>query len=246
VSSPPVFLADPLPAGGQHRLTGAAGRHAATVRRLRPGERVDLTDGSGGRACCTVSAVDRGSVTLAVTAVTREPAPAVRFTLVQALAKGEYGELAVQLATEIGVDTILAWQAARSVPRPSAAAAGAPAPPPRRWPAVAAAAAAQARRVWWPEVTGVYDTAAVAARLRAATAALVLHESAPAPLSGVTVPVTGEIVVVVGPEGGLTAEELAALTAAGGQPVRLGPAVLRTATAGAAALAALAGPAGRW
>lgn len=246
MSSPPVFRADPLPAGARYHLTGPAGWHAAGVRRLRVGERVDLTDGSGGRASCTVAAVDRGTVTLDVTAVRREPPPPVRFTVVQALAKGESGELAVRLCTEMGVDTIVAWRAARSVPRPASGGPEAPAPPPRRWPAIAAAAAAQARRVWWPQVTGVEGTPAVAARLRAAAAALVLHEAADRPLTAVGLPAAGELVVVVGPEGGLTADELAVFAAAGGPPVRLGPTVLRSATAGAAALAALAVRAGRW
>jgi len=236
--SAPVFLADDL---GPDRvvLTGPEGRHAATVRRLRAGEVVELCDGRGGRASCVVAAVGRDEVALEVRSRTREPAPSPRLVLVQALAKGDRGELAVELATEVGVDLVVPWAAARSVVRWDGARGDKAR---ERWRATAREAGKQSRRAWLPEVAPLERTAQVAARL-AAAAGLVLHEAAATPLTQVALPGEGDVVLVVGPEGGIGEDELAAL---GGTAVRLGPTVLRTSTAGAAALAVLSARTGRW
>lgn len=100
--SPPVFLADTGSlAPGRILLDGPEGRHAATVRRLRPGERVDLTDGAGLLAECRVGAVGRDTLTLDVLARHRRPPPEPRLVVVQALPKGDRGELAVEMMTEV-------------------------------------------------------------------------------------------------------------------------------------------------
>ncbi|WP_131739906.1 16S rRNA (uracil(1498)-N(3))-methyltransferase [Actinomadura roseirufa] len=242
--SPPVFLAETAALeGGRVVLDGPEGRHAATVRRLRPGERVDLTDGAGLLAECVVAAADRASLTLDVMARHRLPPPAPRLTVVQALPKGDRGELAVETMTEVGVDGIVPWAAARCVtqwrPDRRDKALG-------RWRNAAREAAKQARRSRLPEVPELASTADVTARIGAASLALVLHEEAEEPLSAVGTPADGEILVVVGPEGGVTEDELAAFAAAGGRPVRLGPTVLRTSTAGVAAAAVLLAATGRW
>jgi 16S rRNA (uracil1498-N3)-methyltransferase len=240
VTSTPVFLVEALPDGPEAVLGGPEGHHAATVRRLRPGEAVRLGDGAGGIADCTVTAAGPDGLRLAVTAVTRLDPPRLRFVLVQALAKGDRGELAVELATELGVDEIVPWAAARSVtrwegPRGEKALA--------RWRSTAREAAKQSRRAWVPVVTEPVTTRRLAARMGSA---YVLHESADEPLAAVPLPDEGEVVLVVGPEGGIDDGELAALGEAGARCVRLGEPVLRTSTAGAAALAVLSVRTGRW
>jgi 16S rRNA (uracil1498-N3)-methyltransferase len=243
VSSRPVFLVDALPDGASTVLDGDEGHHAATVRRLRPGEPLVLSDGAGGVADCVVTGPAPGGLRLAVTAVRRLAPPDPRFVLVQALAKGDRGELAVELAVELGVDEVVPWAAARSVVRWEG---------PRgqrsleRWRSTARAAAKQSRRAWLPAVAGPASTRDVAGLIGAAAGALVLQETAEAPLAAVPLPDAGDLVLVVGPEGGLDDSELAAFTDAGATAVRLGSPVLRTSTAGAAALAALSVRAGRW
>ena len=238
----PVFLAEDV-AGERVVLTGSEGHHAATVRRLRVGEAVDVVDGRGTRASCTVALVGRDVVELDVVSRLTEPAPSPRLVLVQALAKGDRGELAVELATEVGVDEVVPWAAQRSVVKWSAErgdkALG-------RWRATAREAAKQSRRAWVPQVTSAVTTVQVCDRLTNAAAGLVLHEAATAPLATVDLPAEGDVVLVVGPEGGITDEELAAFTAAGAVAVRLGPSVLRTSTAGAAAAAVVSARTARW
>lgn len=237
------FLVDQLPAAGPFRLTGPEGRHAATVRRVRPGETVLLTDGLGRRAVATVVDAGKAEVDLDVAAATTVPAPAVRVTLVQALPKGERGELSVELATEAGIDAIVPWAARRCVTRwsPERAPKGL-----ARWTATAREAAKQSRRSWVPPVRPVASTREVAALIAAAETALVLHESATDPLTAVPLPPAGEVVLVVGPEGGVDDEELATFATVGAQTVRLGPQVLRTSTAAAVALGALGVLTERW
>ena len=242
-STPPVFLVDSLPDGAEAVLDGAEGHHAAAVRRLRAGEVVALSDGAGGVADCVVTAAEPGRLRLAVTAVRRVPPPAPRFVLVQALPKGDRGELAVELAVELGVDEVVPWSAARAVTRWEGA-RGQKAL--ERWRSTARAAAKQSRRPYVPVVAELASTRAVAARVAAAAGAVVLHEAATGALVSVPLPADGDLVLVVGPEGGLDEAELAAFTAAGAVPVRLGRTVLRTSTAGAAALAALSVRTGRW
>jgi 16S rRNA (uracil1498-N3)-methyltransferase len=240
--SPPVFLCERL-SSDHILLDGPEGRHAATVRRLRPGERADLTDGAGLVVECVVTSAGRDSLELQATARRHEPAPEPRIVVVQALPKGDRGELAVETMTEVGVDVIVPWAAARCVtqwrPERRAKALG-------RWRSTAREAAKQARRAWLPEVTDLASTSDVAARVTDAALAVVLHEEAERPLSGLEIPAEGDLVVVVGPEGGLTAEELTAFATAGGVPALLGPTVLRTSTAGVAAASVLLTRTGRW
>ncbi len=229
----PLFLVDALPAGSEFRLDGTEGHHAATVQRLRAGESLLLGDGRGGTATAVVMAVGRGTLELSITTRGYVPPPARRLVVVQGIAKGDRGELAVQAMTEVGVDEIVPWAAARSVARWKDDR------PLRRWRATAREAAKQARRPWVPEVSEAVTTADLNGPL------LVLHEEAASALSTVELP-AGDLTLVVGPEGGVAPEELAAFVAVGGVPVRLGPEVLRTSTAGVAALCVLSTRLGRW
>ena len=242
----PLFYVDALPEVGDLAVVdGDEGFHAATVRRTRPGEHLDLSDGAGTVAHCVVEDVAKGRLTARIQDrhVVARPAPTV--TVVQALPKSERSELAIELATEVGADAFVAWQASRCVARWDGAAKvdkGL-----RRWSAVARSAARQSRRPYIPTVDGVVSTADLVDRVRAGLpgTALVLHESASRPLADLAL-AAAALTLVVGPEGGIDDGELAALTAAGAVAVRLGPTVLRTSTAAAVALGALGVLTERW
>jgi len=234
----PLFLVEALPAGQVGVLDGPEGHHGADVARLRPGEHLLLGDGRGGQARAVVTAAGRGRLELSIVERWYAGPPVPRLVVVQGLAKGDRAELAVQAMTEAGVDEIVPWPAQRSIVdwRGERAARGL-----ARWRSVAREAAKQSRRPWLPEITEPAGTAALAPRV-----SLVLHGRAAARLSTVELPDAREIVLVVGPEGGVAPDELAAFTAAGAVPVRLGDTVLRTSTAGVAALAVLSARLGRW
>jgi 16S rRNA (uracil1498-N3)-methyltransferase len=243
-AGPPLFLAAPGDLAGQFvTLSGPEGHHAATVRRLRPGERADVGDGAGTLAQCTVTSVGKDSVVLAVRAVHELPPPSPRLAVAQALPKGDRGELAVELMTEVGVDTIIPWSADRSITRWQGD-RGVRAL--SRWRATAREAAKQSRRPWLPDVTGPATTAVLAERVRAAALAIVLAADAPAKLHALPLPGQGDILLVVGPEGGISPAERAALRESGAIEARLGPTVLRTSTAGATAAAVLLSRTSRW
>ena len=233
----PLFLVDELPAGDQVTVDGSEGRHAVDVLRLAAGERVRVSDGQGLLVEGTVLTAESSTLQVQVHARHDVPAPDPTFVLVQALPKGDHGPLAVDLATELGVDRIVPWSAARCVTRwrEDRVDKGL-----AKWRATARAASKQARRPRVPEVTEPMSTRQVCGMLGDdVDLALVLHEQARQSLLTVDVPRTGTIAVIVGPEGGLTDGEVVAFRAAGAHSVRLGPEVLRTSTAGAAALAAL-------
>lgn len=242
----PVFVVDQLAGvGAEFVLDGPEGRHAVSVKRLRPGEGVVLTDGRGRWTEGVVKAAE-GKDRLVVTdlePVREEPPESPRITVVQALPKGDRGELAVETMTETGVDAIVPWAASRCITqwkgeRGLKALA--------KWRATAREAGKQSRRVRFPEVAEAATTKQVALLLAAADFAGVLHESGDDPLATVGLPAAGEIVLVVGPEGGVSPEELALFEEAGARPYRLGRSVLRTSTAGTAAAAVLLARTGRW
>jgi 16S rRNA (uracil1498-N3)-methyltransferase len=227
-----LFLVDSLDTAV---LDGPEGHHAADVMRLRVGEELLLGDGRGGVASAVVRAVGHGRLDVSLTDRWYAEPPAPRLVVAQGIAKGDRGELAVQAMTEAGVDEIVPWAAARSVARWKDDR------PLQRWRAVAREAVKQARRPWLPVVSPPLSTGALAPRVT-----FVLHEEAAARLSTVDLPALPELAVVVGPEGGVAPEELAAFVAAGAVPVRLGDTVLRTSTAGVAALSILSARLGRW
>jgi 16S rRNA (uracil1498-N3)-methyltransferase len=236
-----LFLGDPAAvagavAGGVLVLEGDEGRHAATVVRVRPGERYLVADGAGRGVLCEAEQVERTRVSGRVIEVTDEPAPTPRLVLVQALAKGDRDEQAIEAATELGVDEVVPWQAERSVVvwRGERAAKSL-----AKWAAVVARATKQSRRLRMPLTSSVADLPALVSRVQAATLTVVLHEDASEPLARVGLPAEGDVLVVVGPEGGISPRELDTLVAAGGRPVRLGATILRSSSAGPAALAVI-------
>lgn len=238
----PLFFADGAAGlgGDEIVLSGAEGRHAAVVRRLRPGERVDVGDGAGLIAECVVVGGSARELRLTVQSRRQETRPEPAITVIQAIPKGDRGELAVEEMTEVGVDRIVPWAAERSVPvwRDDRGAA--------RWRATAREAAKQSRRAWIPEVTAPVAAAGAAGLVQQAALAVLLDPAAACPLAGVVPPASGDLVVVVGPEGGITEQESATLLAAGATAYRLGPTVLRASTAGAVCAALLLSRTARW
>ena len=243
-----LFYAESIPAvGGIAVVDGDEGFHAASVRRLRPGEELVLSDGAGTVADCVVQSADKRSLTARVLASRTVPLPRPPVTVVQAIPKSERSELAIELATEAGADEFVAWQAQRCVARwdGDRAANGL-----RRWRAVARSAARQSRRAWIPEVSGPMSTEALCSYLTqqigAGAVVLVLHESADVLITEETVAQANSVILLVGPEGGISDPEITALMNAGAVTVRLGPTVLRTSTAAAVALGALGVLTPRW
>src|ERR671912_18089 len=198
--------------GSLFTLDGEDGRHAVVVRRIRPGEQIMVGDGAGFGVRGRVREVGRADLTLEVVETLAPPENGRRVVAVQALAKGDRSELAVEMLTETGVATIIPWAASRSVVRWSGERGDRSL---AKWQATAREAAKQSRRLTVPEVTPAMTTAQVARRLAAADIALVLHEGAQQRLVDHPPPEDGEVIVVVGPEGGIAPEELDAFAAAG-------------------------------
>ena len=239
----PVFLGPVtgVSVGDRVVVEGDEARHAVVVRRTRVGEEIVLTDGVGTAATCAVSDTSKTSLAASVLSVAVHEPPTPRVTVVQAIPKGDRGELAVEVLTEIGVDRIVPWAAARSVGvwRGERAAKSL-----AKWQSTARESGKQSRRAWLPSVSPMATTDEVVAMVEEADLAVVLHEAADAPMAALPLEGVASILVVVGPEGGITDEELAALGAA--HVVRLGESVLRTSTAGVAAVAALLSRTDRW
>ena len=229
----PYFFTDD-PASGV--LTGAEAKHAH-VKRIQPGEHIMLIDGQGTTALTRVTSVGAGRVDGVVEKQQFVPQPTPRVTVVQAVPKGERAELAVDLAVQAGADAIVPWISHRTIARWPA---NKQAKQVEKWRAQALASAKQARRAWVPEVRDPVTTNQLAELLRERHA-LVLHEDATESIRDVEF---GEDVwLIVGPEGGIGEDELEIL---GAQPVKLGPEVLRTASAAFAGLCAIGALTSRW
>jgi 16S rRNA (uracil1498-N3)-methyltransferase len=238
-------------------LDGPEARHAVTVKRLAVGEMVDIADGAGKRLTGSVTAVAPGELSVECAQLSVEPRPDIRLVLVQALAKGDRDELAAETATELGIDAVVPWQAERSIVRWKAERA---AKAHAKWESVVAAAAKQARRAWIPEVRPAVDGAGLQAAVAAADLAVILHEDAVRPLRQVLeswhaaagaepgdADATGrEVLLIVGPEGGISPREVTRLCDAGAVTALLGHHVLRSSTAGPAATVLASDILGRW
>jgi len=241
----PLFFAPEVVSvkvGSEFLLGGAEGKHAAVVRRMRAGESIQLTDGSGFRASGKVVRIQGSEVFIRIEEVISEQLPALQLTLVQALAKGDRDELAVQAATELGALGVIPWQANRSVSRWE----GAKAEKGRqRWQTIATEASKQSLRVFEPKIQGILTTKELVRYLAEFDVVLVLDPTANLGLSSMN-ELTGKIAIVVGPEGGIDEHELEALEGAGAKRVNMGNGILRTSTAGLAAISFLVGRSGLW
>jgi 16S rRNA (uracil1498-N3)-methyltransferase len=228
------FSVAPKP-GDVVELGGDEGKHAASVRRMRVGEGIQLTDGRGLRVRGQVAEVLPKSLKISVTGSANEPKDQLELVLVQALAKGDRDELAIQAATELGVSAVISWQAERSISRWDAAKA---AKGQARWQVICDEAAKQSLRVWHPRVEPLVTSQELTARIGEFAQVLVLDPTAEVGIASVSVK-PGKIAIVVGPEGGIDETELAAFEKAGALRVRLGEPILRTSTAGVVAIAAI-------
>ena len=241
-----------IAAGVEIRLSGTEAKHAISVRRMRVGEAIQLANGSGLRAVGVISSIDesKGGQSLIMTAnsVVQETMADPALILVQALAKGDRDELAIQAATELGASGVIPWQADRSVSRWEGAkiAKGV-----ERWQTIVTEAAKQALRAFSPVVEQPVTTKQLVSKLAAAGASevaqvLVLDPTASQSLSTVNLATQGAIAIVVGPEGGIADNELDLLEKAGALRVHLGASILRTSTAGMAAISVLQSRMGAW
>ena len=229
-------------AGAEIALTGSEGKHAVAVRRMRVGEGIQLTDGLGKRVRGNVSAVEQNSLMIRVTDVIDESEPSAKLTLIQALAKGDRDELAVQAATELGAWQIIPWQAERSISRWDG---------PKiskgvdRWQVIVAEAAKQSLRVFEPNVQLPVSTKQICELVKDFDLVLVLDPTAAAGLGSQDFSAQN-IAIVVGPEGGISDHELQFLADAGARRVNLGAPILRTSTAGVAAISVILAKLGYW
>ena len=240
----PLFrFNEPLVPGQEVQLGGPEGHHASAVRRMRVGEAIALTNGRGLKARGVVRAVAPKQLTVAVHSVDTFELPAVTFTLVQAVAKGDRDELAVQAATELGTSKVVPWQADRSISKWD----GKEEKNRERWQQIVDEAAKQALRSWFPRVTQVQSSKSLATQIaESAGTFLVLDPTAVMSLNQVELSSAGEVALIVGPEGGITEAELALFETAGAKRVHLGSGILRTSTAGMAAISVLAAKSGYW
>ena len=238
----PVFFVEPQQLTADVcRISGDEGRHAATVKRMRVGERIDVCDGMGNRASGLVQALGRDWVDVNIDSRTRDEKNALQFVAVQAVAKGDRADLAIEVLTEVGVDQIIPWQSQHSVAKWDDSGKSL-----SKWERVAREASKQSRRSWVPDVRNALNTDSIISELADYECVVVLHESADASLAEIALPDSGPVAIVIGPEGGISGAELDAFQGIDAQIVRMGHTVMRTSTAGGVALAVLAAKTPRW
>jgi 16S rRNA (uracil1498-N3)-methyltransferase len=243
----PLFrteFATPPAAGLAVTLGGSEGKHAVNVRRMRVGEGIQLSDGKGLRVRGSVSALGNNSLTVTIDSVVQEAIPAVGLTIIQALAKGDRDELSIQAATELGCWAVIPWQADRSISKwegPKIAKSV------DRWQTIVAEAAKQSLRVFEPQVAQPLNSKQLTTAISDFDLVLVLDPTAELGLGGLTIEARHKsVAIVVGPEGGISESELTALELAGAVRVHLGEPILRTSTAGVAAIAVIQAKLGLW
>lgn len=223
------------------KLVGDDGKHAAAALRLRVGELVQFTNGVGVTAIGkVVSTNNKNEVEFTLSDLTETVKPTPSITVAQAITKGDGALQAVELLVEVGVDRIIPWAASRSVVRWDAEKQTTA---PRKWQAVAEAAAKQSRRVWFPEVTSMAGSVPEVLSYAQHSQIIVCDENAD---SGFTTPLNEQVLLIIGPEGSITPEELQEFKQAGASLVRMGETILRSRHAGIAAVAALLAQTSRW
>ena len=243
----PLFrteFATPPMSGVAVTLGGSEGKHAVNVRRMRVGEGIQLSDGKGLRVRGSVAALGSSSLTVSVESVTQEVPPTVGLTIIQALAKGDRDELAIQAATELGCWGVVPWQAERSISKWEGAKV---AKSVDRWQTIVSEAAKQSLRVFEPKVTNPVSSKELAAMIKDFDLVLVLDPTADQGLGQISIDEQQKsVAVVVGPEGGISEHELEIFSANGAKRVHLGEPILRTSTAGVAAISVIQAKLGLW
>jgi 16S rRNA (uracil1498-N3)-methyltransferase len=242
----PMFTAtlSPEPREGDlFELKGGEAKHAISVRRMRVGEAIQLTDGRGLRVKGSIQSISGNALQLKISSVTKEASPTIQITLVQALAKGDRDELAVQAATELGISQVIPWESDRSVSRwigikeQKAV---------ERWQTIATEASKQALRAWHPIVQSPIKGVQVADLVNNFDQVLVLDPTSKLGLGDFDLIRSGKLALVVGPEGGISESELQSLGQAGAGRVHLGESILRTSTAGIAAISGILALTDQW
>lgn len=229
--------------GSSFTLGGPEAKHAVSVRRMSIGEAIAVSDGSGIKIRGRVSKLQKETLELSVESIDEILPPNCQLFLVQALAKGDRDELAIQACTELGVFGVIPWQAERSI---SIWKAEKRQKGQTRWQAIVTEAAKQSLRALIPKVGEVLDSQELGSALAGFDQVLILDPEATTSITDLTPPATGRVAVVVGPEGGMSEQELESFAKAGFSSVRLGAGVLRTSTAGMAAVSYLQAKLGDW
>ena len=227
------FVPDlPTQVGASFSFNSEDANHAIKVLRIEVGEIFRVSDGNGGWANVQVNEVTKRSLETTVLEVGRQEPLEIRFTVVQALPKSDRAKEAVELLTEAGADVIVPWLANRSISRTEVIS---------KFATTAREASKQSRRLFIPQLHETVKERGVVELIKGADLALVFHESAQVKLSEIITPQTKakNVVIVIGPEGGITEEELATFAAAGAHVAGLGRPILRSAHAGLAALSAV-------
>ena len=227
------FVPDlPTQVGASYSFNSEDANHAIKVLRIEVGEIFRVSDGNGGWANVQVNEVTKRSLETTVLEVGRQEPLEIKFTVVQALPKSDRAKGAVELLTEAGADVIVPWLANRSISRTEVIS---------KFATTAREASKQSRRLFIPQLHETVKEKGVIELIKNADLALVFHESAQVKLSEIITPQTKakNVVIVIGPEGGITEEELATFAAAGAHVAGLGRPILRSAHAGLAALSAV-------
>ena len=228
-----LFFVDDLPTtvGATYEFDSEDAFHAIKVLRISAGEIFNLGDGKGAWSRVNVLNVNKKSMSVKVLETGFEDALPQQFTIVQAIPKGDRIKESIEMSTEGGADRIVMWKAARSIGRADEKI--------EKLQQTAREASKQSRRFRIPEVLGVASTDSVIDEIAKADLALVFHESATMTISQVVKPGAIKVVAIIGPEGGLTDQELETFAGAGAKVVLMGRPILRSAHAGLAALAAV-------
>ena len=242
----PLFFAaigNDTKVGSTFNLAGPDAKHAVTVRRMAVGEAIAISDGAGIKIRGKVVKLNKDSLELSVDSLESLPTPKVKLHLVQALAKADRDELAVQACTELGIFGVTPWQSERSISiwKEEKKTKGQ-----LRWQTIATEAAKQSLRAFVPVVGKVLSSQELVENLAGFDQVLVLDPESKASITQAQLPSSGSIAIVVGPEGGISPVELAEFSDAGFERVHLGEGVLRTSTAGMAAISFLKAKLGEW
>jgi 16S rRNA (uracil1498-N3)-methyltransferase len=242
----PLFIspiASDVSIGSKVRISGAEAKHALTVKRMQPGEAIAISDGLGTKLRGKVALATKEFLEIEVSVIENLERPKPALALIQALAKGDRDELALQACTELGIDAVIPWQAERSVSiwKQDKKIKGQ-----LRWQAIATEAAKQSLRAFIPTVEPVLGTEELVERVKSFDTCLVLDPTAKVSITSVELSASKSIAIVVGPEGGISEQELQALQRAGGLLVSLGSGILRTSTAGVAVVSYLQAKLGNW
>ena len=237
-----LFIVENIPDRGDLVIEGDEAHHAGSAARIKVGEKINVTNGQGRIAEVEVLDINKRNIGCRILEVRDETRAKVVLTVIQALTKGDRARETIELLTEGGVELIIPWQAARSIGqwKDEKDAQG-------KWRSWAKEATKQSRRTWIPEILDLHTTAQVKRRIQDSDLAIVLHENGAEAFSEiVTSAPPREILLIVGPEGGISDDELASFVSSGARSIRLGKPVFRSAHAGVAALAAIQAAFGIW